>query len=244
MLLVLWEVLVVSGLIDRTFLPPAHAVILAFWDMLVHGELLAHLWATVFTAFVGLGVAVVLGVFLGALMATNRWVNGLVGPLVATTYSLPKTSLVPLFILWFGIGDVTNGLTVVLGCLLPILVSTHHGVSSVPAVLVWSARAMGTPQYAMLRRVLLPAATASILSGVRIALGYCFVLVISAEMIATKLGIGKLIFLYGENGAYAYMLGGILAVVVIAFVADRSLVMITRRLLYWHDSMELRGAHA
>jgi NitT/TauT family transport system permease protein len=176
-------------------------------------------------------------------MATSKRADQLLGPLVATTYSLPKTSLIALFILWFGIGDVTNMLTVALACLLPVIVSTYHGVKAVPAVIVWSARAMNTGASTMKWRILLPAAMPSILTGVRIALGFCFVVTISAEMIAAKVGIGKLIFFYGESGAYAYMFGGLLAVVLVAYALDRMLIALMHYLLRWHDSISERSAH-
>ena len=91
-------------------------------------------------------------------MATSRRADRFFGPLVAMTYSLPKASLVPLFILWFGIGDTTNMLTVFLARLLPVVVSTYHGVKSVPQVWLWSAQAMGTSRRGMLLRILLPRA--------------------------------------------------------------------------------------
>ena len=103
---------------------------------------------------------------------------------------------------------------------------------------------MGTPRYTILWRILLPGALLPILTGVRIALGFCFVLTISAEMIAAKTGIGKLIFLYGENGAYAYMFAGLLAVVIVAYAADRVLLACMRYFLRWHDSIHAAHAHA
>lgn len=154
------------------------------------------------------------------------------------TYSLPKASLVPLFILWFGIGDVTNITTVFLATLLPVVVSAYHGVKAVPEHLVWSAQAMGTSRAAILRRVMLPAASLHILTGVRIALGFSWVLTISAEMIAARTGIGKLIFLYGENGAYAHMFAGIIAILAVAYAADRLMLRAMRSLLFWHESAD------
>ncbi|WP_206750834.1 ABC transporter permease [Pollutimonas thiosulfatoxidans] len=232
----LWEVLVMGNWVDRKFLPPPHDVMAALWEISVQGELLVNLWATLFCALLGLALATVVGVVLGASMATRWWINGFFGPLVAATYSLPKSALIPLFILWFGIGDVTNTLVVFLGCLLPVLVSTYHGIASVPKAMIWSAQGMETSSGKILRRILLPAAMAPILNGIRIALGYCFVLVLSAEMIATKNGMGKLIFLYGEGGLYSYMLGGIMAVVLVAFVCDRAFIRMTTRLLHWDDT--------
>ena len=235
--LLIWQLTVDLDLVDRAFLPPVDAVAAALWEMTRNGELALNLAISVYRAFAGLAIGSILGIAIGLAMATSQQADRFFGPLVATTYSLPKSSLIPLFILWFGIGDVTDIVSVVLACLLPVIVSTYHGVKAVPALLVWSARAMGTPHHLVLWRVLLPGALLSIFTGIRIALGFCFVLTISAEMIAAKTGVGKLIFLYGENGAYAYMFGGILALVVIAYLADRLLLAVMHYALRWHESL-------
>jgi ABC-type nitrate/sulfonate/bicarbonate transport system permease component len=240
---VVWQLAVDLDLVDPAFLPSFTATVAALWDMTRNGEIVVNLLVSMYRAFGGLAIGSILGVALGLAMATSRRADEFFGPLVATTYSLPKSSLVPLFILWFGIGDVTNILSVVLACLLPVIVSTYHGVKAVPSVMVWSARAMGTPHRLILWRILLPGASLSIFTGVRIALGFCFVLTISAEMIAAKTGIGKLIFLYGENGAYAYMFGGLLAIVIVAYAADRALLAAMNYLLRWHDSIHAAHTH-
>lgn len=232
----LWEVIANSGLVSQQLLPTFSDVCVAFWKISVQGELAENLGVTLMIAFLGLFIATIVGVVMGAGMAVNPWIDRAFGPIVAATYSLPKSALIPLFILWFGIGGVTNLVTVFLGCLLPILASTYQGVKDVPKQLIWSARAMGTEPHKLLIKILLPGAMASIFSGIRIGLGYCFVLVISAEMIATKKGIGKLIFLYGESGTYDFMLAGIMAVVLVAFVADQIIIMTSKRILYWEDN--------
>jgi ABC-type nitrate/sulfonate/bicarbonate transport system permease component len=242
-LLLVWQVTVELDLIDRTFLPPIDAILVALWEMTRNGEIGLNLAVSIYRAFAGLAIGSILGIAIGLAMAISRRADRFFGPLVATTYSLPKSSLVPLFILWFGIGDMTNILTVILACLLPVVVSTYHGVQAVPPLLVWSARAMGTPTYRVVWRVLLPSSLLSILTGVRIALGFSFVLTISAEMIAARTGIGKLIFLYGENGAYAHMFGGLLTVVLVAFIADRVLLAGMHHFLRWHDSIHAAHVH-
>jgi ABC-type nitrate/sulfonate/bicarbonate transport system permease component len=239
--LLVWQLAVDLDLVDRAFLPSFGATLRALWEMTVNGEIAVNLLVSIYRALGGLAIGSAVGVAIGLAMATSRRADEFFGPLVATTYSLPKTSLVPLFLLWFGIGDVTNMLAVLLACLLPVIVSTYHGVKAVPAVIVWSARAMGTPHRLILWRILLPSASLSIFTGIRIALGFCFVVTISAEMIAAKTGIGKLIFLYGENGAYAYMFGGLLALVIVAYAADRALLAVMNYALRWHDS--IHAAH-
>jgi NitT/TauT family transport system permease protein len=239
----IWQLIAVSGLVDRTFLPSVGETLRALWEMTWDGEIAVNLLTSTYRAFAGLVIGSVHGIVIGTAMATSSRANGFFGPLVTATYSLPKSSLVPLFLLWFGIGDTTDILTVVLACLLPVVVSTLHGIKSVPPVIVWSARAMGTPQHKIAWRILLPAASLSILTGVRIALGFCFVLTISSEMIAAKVGIGKLIFFYGENGAYAYMFGGLIAVLIVAYFADRALLAFMHHVLRWHDAIHTAHDH-
>ncbi len=159
-------------------------------------------------------------------------------PLVGATYSLPKSALIPLFILWFGVGSTTSIAAIFLACLLPIVVHTEHGVSATPQVLIWSGEALGTPVHEMVMRVYLRHALPDILTGFRIALGFAFVLAVSSEMIASTAGIGKLIFMYGQNGAYDYMLAAIACIACVAFVVDRLVLTLSQRLLRWHDSAD------
>ena len=239
----IWQLAAVTGLVNRTFFPSVGDTFAALWDMIVNGEIAINLSVSIYRAFVGLAIGSLLGVTIGIAMAMSQRADEFFGPLVATTYSLPKTALVPLFLLWFGIGDTTDILTVVLACLLPVIVSTYHGVKAVPPVILWSARAMGTPTRTIAWRILLPAASVSIFTGIRIALGFCFVLTISSEMIAAKVGIGKLIFFYGESGAYAYMFGGLVAVLVVAYAADRLLLTTMHYLLRWNNSIHAAQAN-
>jgi ABC-type nitrate/sulfonate/bicarbonate transport system permease component len=238
-----WQGVVDLGVVNHQFLPSFTQTIGALWEMIRNGEITWNLWVSTYRSLGGLAIGSLLGIVLGLVMATSPGADRFFAPLVATTYSLPKSSLIPLFILWFGVGDVTAMLTVVLACLLPVIVGTYQGVKAVPPITLWSARAMGTPRHVMLWRILLPAAMRSILTGVRIALGFCFVLTISAEMIAAKAGIGKLIFLYGENGAYPYMFGGLLAIMVVAYAADRGLIVGMDYLLRWDDSVHAGAEH-
>jgi ABC-type nitrate/sulfonate/bicarbonate transport system permease component len=242
-LLIVWQFAVQFNVVDSAFLPSFSSTLRALWELMRDGEIGVNLFVTLYRALGGLAIGAVIGIAIGLLMATSRQADRFFGPLVAMTYSLPKSSLIPLFMLWFGIGDVTNILSVVLACLLPIIVSTYHGVKAVPPVIIWSAQAMGTPGYLILWRILLPSSLMSILPGVRIALGFCFVLTISAEMIAAKTGIGKLIFFYGENGAYEYMFGALLVVIVVAYATDRIFLAAMHHVLRWHDSIHTTQAN-
>jgi ABC-type nitrate/sulfonate/bicarbonate transport system permease component len=232
----LWQALATSGLVPASVLPSAFATARALLQLLADAALYTNLGATLLRCFAGLLISVVIGVPLGAWMATSRLAEGFFTPLIRATYSLPKTALVPLFILWFGVGIRTEIGAVLLSALLPLTLYAYHGVRSVPRVVVWSAQAMGTPPRLVLWRVLLPASLQASLTGLRIALGFTFVIGVATEMLAANSGIGKLIFIYGESGAYDFMFAAILALMCAVYAADTALLRLTTFLLRWQDT--------
>jgi ABC-type nitrate/sulfonate/bicarbonate transport system permease component len=232
----IWQAAANLHWVDTAFLPSPAAVGRALGNLLAGNEIRDNLLVTLFRALAGLALATVSGVWFGIGMARSWIFNAIVSPLVGATYSLPKTAIVPLLILWFGIGSTMSILAVYLTCLLPIIVQTYHGVRATPAVVVWSAQSMGAGQRKILWQIFLPHALPDIFTGLRIALGFSFVVAISAEMIASTAGIGRLIFMYGENGAYDYMFAAIASVVIAAFLADRALLALNARCLRWHES--------
>jgi ABC-type nitrate/sulfonate/bicarbonate transport system permease component len=233
--LVAWQGVAKSSLIDPTFLPSVGAVASALIDLGASKSFYAELAVTFGRSLGGLALGAAMGIPIGAAMAVSPGMEGFFGPLVKATYSLPKTALIPLLILWLGIGSTTNIVAVMLSTLLPFVVYTYHGIEGVPRILIWSARAMGVPERRLLWKVLLPAAQHAILTGLRIALGFSFVIAIAAEMIAAQTDIGKLMFIYGESGSYNYMFAAVTAIMILAYAADRITVAVSNYLLRWDD---------
>jgi NitT/TauT family transport system permease protein len=240
--LALWQALGTFHVVDTGFLPTPIMVGRALADLLTGPEIRDNLLATLLRVFAGLIAGAACGVALGVGMARSPAFDAYVSPLVGATYSLPKTALVPLLILWFGVGHLMAVAAVFLTCLLPVVVHTYHGVTATPSVLVWSAQALGADRRQVLWRILLPHALPDIFTGLRVALGFAFVVAISAEMIASTAGIGRLTFMYGENGSYDYMFAAVAAIVLIAFVADRAILGLGALCLRWHESAAGEGA--
>lgn len=230
-----WEGLVRSGLVDRDLLPPPSGVAVALANLLAVPDFRRDLAETLLRSLAGLLAGAAIAIPLGAAMALYGPVRSLFEPIVKASYSLPKTSLIPLLILWFGIGTTTNVIAVMLSTLPPVLVYTYHGVEGVPKVLLWSATAMGTGPRELTWRVRLPAALPAILIGARVGLGFSLVIAIAAEMIASNRGVGRLIFIYGENGSYEAMFAAVFAVVLLAAAIDTGFSRLSRWLLRWSD---------
>jgi len=237
-----WQLFASIGAINEAMLPSPYGIGLALFDLATGPEIRENLLVTLYRAFGGAALGCACGVAVGIAMARSEAFDAVVSPLVSATYSLPKTAIVPLLILWVGIGHTMAVLAVFLTCLLPTVVQTYHGVTATPNVIVWSARSLGASRREVLWHILLPHALPDILTGIRVALGFSFVVAISAEMIASTAGVGRLIFMYGENGSYAYMFAAITSVVIVAFAADRLLLLLSSRLLSWHVSQ--RGGHS
>ena len=182
-----------------------------------------------------MAAAVVVGTAAGVLMAWYRPVRLLVNPFIQLLYPLPKSALIPLTIIWLGLGDVSKITLIFVGSLLPVVVSSFNAARGVDHLLVWSARSVGASERELLWEIVIPAALPEILNGYRIALALCFILVVAGELIIANNGIGFLISFLGEGGDYKGMFAGVLTISLIGFAADRLYVLAMRRILIWRE---------
>jgi len=232
-LLLLWVLVGKAGLLDPSLFPSLGAVLTAFVRLIEHGHLIENAGISLFRQSSGFLLAAVLGILAGMLMAESRIVRNILEPLLRATFPLPKSALIPLFILWLGIGDQTKVAAVFLGCLLPIVVTTFNAARGINKQLVWSAWSLGTPKWVIPWKVVLPTALPEIMSGLRIALALSFTLMVSAEFLIGQKGLGFLIGTLGEDGDYAGMFAAVLAVTLLGFAADRLFLFINNRVLAW-----------
>ena len=230
-----WEAVTRGGLIAPDLLPPFSTVVVALVKLAAGGGLLSNTVASMTRAVLGLAAAIVVGTAIGAGMALSRGFESAAGPLVQVFYPLPKSALIPLVLVWFGLGDTAKTFLIFLGCLLPVILSTYNGLRGVDQVLVWSARSLGATRAAIVREVLLPAAMPQILTGLRTAIAFSFLLMVASELIIATNGLGYLIGSYGDNGAYPAMFAVILVVTGLGFAADRAFVSLSGFLLRWRE---------
>jgi NitT/TauT family transport system permease protein len=222
--------------VNATVLPAFSQVVKQSLDMVTSGEITPHLFASLYRALGGLAIGSLVGVCLGITMAMVPAVRKAVYPLVTLTYALPKSALIPIALLWLGVGDRSVILCVIFGTAVPLIVNSFHGAESVPERQIWSAQSMGARKVRILASVVMPGASPQILTGLRMALPLSFILVISAEMVASFVGVGKYIYAFGGAGNYASMFGAILIVMTLAFVFDQCLKAGSSRLLRWTES--------
>jgi ABC-type nitrate/sulfonate/bicarbonate transport system permease component len=233
LLAIVWEAVARLHLISNDALPPLSNVAVAWIGMIEDGELVHNGVSSLYRAFAGLGLAIVVGAALGVMMAWSKPVNVLFAPLVEIFYPLPKSALIPVTVIWLGFGDGSKILLIFLGCMLPVTIGAFNGARSAEQVLVWSARSMGASRLRTIWDVVLPSAMPELLNGIRTALALSFILLVSSELIVARKGFGYLIGFLGANGTYDAMYAVVLSVAFLGFAADRIYMGITRRALEW-----------
>lgn len=231
----IWEGAPKLGLISPLVLPSLDSVLAALVRLAWSGDLFVNGASSLYRTAVGLGLAVVVGTIAGLFMAWSTLVQAFVQPVIRLFYPMPKSALIPVLALWLGFGDASKIVLIFLGCLLPVTVGAYNGARSSERVLIWSSRSLGASRLRMLWDVMVPSATPELLTGIRIALAYSFILLVSAELVAAQNGLGFLIGMLGEGGVYDGMFAMVLVVAILGFVADRLFLMLSRRLLRWQE---------
>jgi ABC-type nitrate/sulfonate/bicarbonate transport system permease component len=166
--------------------------------MFAEGKLAVDLAYTLYRIFAGFFIALVVGVAFGIWIATSPRVRAVADMFIAALYPLPKVTLIPLLIIWLGTGGPFMLTISALGAIFPIIINTVLGVRQCDPGLVLAARDLGASQRQVMRLVLLPSAIPSIFAGVRLGLGVSIILVVAAEMVVGKLGLGARLYLAGQ----------------------------------------------
>jgi len=234
--IVMWEIIARGGVVPFFFLPPLSVILSTFAVQIVDGVLVEHALLTTFRAFAGLAMAVAGGVILGIGMARFRIVRWFFDPIVAFGLPMPTLTLVPAFILWFGIGHEPKILLVALSCVCPMTVSTYNGARNVDPRLIWSARMMGTPRRKLLWKVVVPAATPYIFNGIQVALPISLIVAFVFEMVAGGGGLGFLEILAARFFRSPELFAALFAILIIGFVFDRVLLKIRSKVLVWLEA--------
>jgi NitT/TauT family transport system permease protein len=233
LLLGVWEAASQLGLIDPSLLPAFSSVARSLWRLLTDPEVYYHAASSLLRLCGGLGLAIPVGIVLGIGMARSRAIRVIFNPLVQTIYPLPKSALIPVMIMWLGLGQAAKITLIFLGCLLPIVLSAYNAAKGVDLVLIWSAQNAGAGRGELLREIILPAAMPEILAGVRTALALSFVLLVSSEFLMARDGLGYLIAFLGEGGIYDAMFAAVILVTALGFFADRLYLAFMQRMLVW-----------
>ena len=220
--LTLYQLVARSGHFAPALMPPLGVVGHTLLDSLLDGTMFEHAAATLYRVLSGFGLAVFVGLPLGVLMGRFRPVENFVLPLASALMPIPSLAWIPVFILWFGLGNTVTILIVFYAALFPMLLNTWSGVRAVNPIWLRAAGAMGANENALFWKVIIPGASPFIIAGLRQSFLRAWVAVIGAEMLAASdWGLGWVIFDAKEFLNTDVMLSSLVVIGLIGFVSER-----------------------
>ncbi|WP_127532460.1 ABC transporter permease [Paenibacillus kobensis] len=232
-LLAVWEVIPRIGLVDRTFFPPFSVDIKAWWEMLVSGELGTHFQSSIARSLAGFILAIAAAIPLGLLIGWYPKLSELLTPVLELFRNTAALALLPVFILILGIGETSKIAIVFYACSWPILLNTISGVKNVDPLLIKSAKSMGLGPLRLFQKVILPASVPTIFTGIRLAGASSILVLVAAEMVGAKAGLGYLINYTQFNFQIPQMFAGIITISLLGLLFNQLLVTLERRFSSW-----------
>jgi NitT/TauT family transport system permease protein len=236
-LIVIWELAPRTGLVNQTFFPPFSQVLSTWWRLLLSGELTDHAVASLSRSLGGFALAIAASIPLGLAIGWWRPVAEYLNPFLELMRNTAALAILPVFILLLGLGETSKIAIVFYACAFPLLLNTISGVKNVDPLLIKSARSMGLNSIALFRKVILPASVPTIFVGIRQAGASSILVLVAAEMVGAKSGLGYLIQYAQFSFLITEMYAGIITISVIGLIVNYALLAIERRLTSWKQSV-------
>ena len=232
-LLAVWQL--ASLALNNDSFPTALVSIRTIPSLLGDPETLINFAASLRRMAIGFGVAVAVSIPLGLLMGRSRAVASFFNPLLMVIYPVPKAALMPIIMLWLGVGDLAKTLVIFLGVSLPVIYHSFEGAKAVEEKMLWSGAAMGLSAAQRLVRIVLPAALPEILTGCRTGLVLALITMVTSEMIARQSGAGNILFNALDMGQYDTVFAMIIIIGALGICLDAAFERVRRRLVRWSD---------
>ena len=208
-LILFWELGSRTGFISNLVLPAPSEAFTALLQLIETDMLWKHLGASLQRLVLGWSFGTLLGVAVGLLIGLFSIVRAGLSPLVSALFAIPKIALLPLFIIWFGIGEGSKVATILFGTFFPTVIATYGGVDNVDRSLIRMGQSFGLSWLSIVRKIILPGALPAILSGFRISASIGIILLVAAEMIGAEFGVGAYILLAGSLMATDQLIAGV-----------------------------------
>ncbi len=236
--LVIWEILTRLLLENELLVPPPTSVLRSFWTLAVSGQLNKHFAATLLEFTYGFTTACVIGVILGYLMGLHRWLDEIMDPWIAALYSIPVITVVPLIIIWFGIGMLSKVIVVFKITAVAIVLNTAAGIKNLDPVWLELAKSLRLSRWQTTYKIRLPGALPYIITGMRLGVGRALLGVIVAELMAANAGLGYLLRDASESWDSPKLFVTVVLLAVIGLVSFNLIKRLEQRMAPWRQSAE------
>ncbi|CAH1656051.1 MULTISPECIES: ABC transporter permease subunit [unclassified Chelatococcus] len=237
-LVLLWQLLASTGLINRRFYGSPADVVTALVELARSGELALHLGVSLWRATVGLAIGTTLGLVFGVLVGLSKLGEDLFDPFFQAIRTLPLLGLIPLFILWFGLGETPRIALIALASFFPVYLNTFKGIRGVDARFIELANSYGVKGPRLIRDVIAPAAFPAALVGFRYSLGIAWLCLVIAEQVNANEGLGWIIIQANLLAQTALIMTALVIYAVIGVAADSLVRLVERRALRWQNAFE------
>jgi NitT/TauT family transport system permease protein len=232
-LLGIWQI--AALILNTDSFPTAWEAIRAIPSILGDKESLINILASLRRMAIGFGVAVAISIPLGLMMGRSRNVASFFNPLLMIIYPVPKAALMPIIMLWLGVGDLSKTLVIFLGVSLPVIYHSFQGAKAVEEKMLWSGAAMGLSAAQRMVRIVLPAALPEILTGCRTGLVLALITMVTSEMIARQSGAGNILFNALDMGQYDTVFAMIIIIGAMGIGLDAAFENMRSRLVRWSE---------
>lgn len=224
-----------SGLIPSLTMPRPSAVLATFVDLFESGLLWKHLLPSLQRLLVGGSLGALAGIAVGIAIGLFSLVRAGLVPLVAALFPIPKIALLPLFVIWFGIGEGSKNALIAFGTFTPMVIATYGGVDNVDRTLIRMGQSFGLAWFSIVRKIVLPGALPAILNGLRVALAIAIILLIAAEMLGAEYGVGAYILEAGSLYDLERLFAGVVILSVMGLTVSWLIGLAERLLLTWRE---------
>jgi len=235
-LFILWEVASRSGFINPLFSSSPSQIFETGVELTRDGTLIGHAWASAQIFLIGFGMAIVFGVPIGVAIGWFDWANRAFSPLVSAFYTTPRIALMPLFIIWFGLGLGSKVALVFLSGIFPLIVNMQVAMLNLDGELKRVGVAYGANQWQLFRTIALPASVPFLLTGLRLAMGRALLGVVAAEVFGGGEGLGYLIEYAGATFRIDVVFVGVFVIAAFGIIMDRGLFAISRYVDRWRGT--------
>ncbi|HXJ81689.1 MAG TPA: ABC transporter permease [Candidatus Methylomirabilis sp.] len=235
-LLALWEVCTRLGWVPALFLPSPLGVIGELIDMTRSGQILVHVAASLRRLVLGFIIGAGAGMTVGVAVGFFALAEAVGQPLIAATFPIPKIALLPLLILWLGIGEASKVTVIVLGVFFPMAINTYAGVRQADPLLIRAAVAFGAGRWSVIRKVVIPSALPMVFAGLKLGAGTALLLLVAAEMIGAESGIGFLVLQAGNLMETTRLMVGIVLLSLLGVLSHWGLTRLERLVLPWRQT--------
>ncbi len=237
LLLLIWEALVRFGFLDSRFFPAPSYVLGTFWRLIASGELFGHIAISMLRSLIGFALGGVPGLLLGLSMGLFPLVRAGVWPLIGALYPIPKIAILPLVMLLFGLGESSKWVIIAVGVFFPVLINSMAGVMNIEKIYHDVGKNFGADRWNHYVTIALPGSLPLVITGIRLGWGIALLLIVAAEFVAAKSGLGYLIWQSWQTFAVEEMYVGIIVISLLGYLSFVLLDQLTKVLVPWKPGL-------